>query len=356
MKTKITILGAGAWGQAITNCLCDINNTTNNYSITLWCHETNVITNLASQSSQPDISVSYNTSKSQNLANFKLEITQDLTSALENCEFLFIAIPVQYLREIFTKLKKIINLNTKIILLSKGIEQESLLLSSEIAQEILGPDIKLAVLSGPSFAHDLQLKQPTAVIIAAEDLALAQAVDNLFTPKINYQLNPKFETVINTDTSVRNNNYFHVQISQDILGVQICAAYKNIIALGAGLLHGAGYLDNTRAYFLTKSLQELNLLVNNLTTVYGLAGVGDLILTACSHKSRNFQVGAKLGAGIKLIEIMHVPSLANCEALNTVKSIDLLAQKLSLNLPIAQAIAQVVYAGAPVNEILDALK
>lgn len=329
-KTKITVLGAGAWGQAITNLLCQNYNLINNYEIILWCHETKIVTSLAGCP--------------------QLKITQDLASALENCEFLFVAIPVKYLREIFNNLKNIYLLSQaliikpKIILLSKGIEQVSLLFSSEIAQEILGPEIKLAVLSGPSFAHDLQLKQPTAVIIATKDLIFAEAVKNLC------ELSPS-----PANTSYKNKNYFHVQISQDILGVQICAAYKNISALGSGLLHGAGYRDNTRAYFLTQSLQELNLLVNNSHTVYGLAGLGDLILTASSHQSRNFQVGAKLGAGIRLSEIVTNSELANCEALNTLQSINLLAQKLNLDLPIAQAISQVVYNGASIDQILLAL-
>lgn len=343
MKTKITILGAGAWGQAITSLLCEINKLTNNYNITLWCHETKIITNLSSP---------------RNLNNFKdnstLEITQDLASALADCEFLFVAIPVKYLREILTQVK---TTPATIILLSKGIEQTSLCLPSEIAQKILGLEIKLAVLSGPSFAHDLQLQQPTAVVVASENLALAQAIKNIFTPQINYQLDllDSQKTGLNTTTSTRNNLYFQVQISTDILGVQICAAYKNILALGTGLLHGADYRDNTRAAFLTMGLQELSLLVNNPATVYGLAGLGDLILTACSDKSRNFQVGAKLGAGIKLAEIMQTPELANCEALNTLQSMTLLAQKLNLDLPIAQAIYQVVYANAPVDQILAAL-
>jgi glycerol-3-phosphate dehydrogenase (NAD(P)+) len=355
-KTKITVLGAGAWGQAITSLLCEVNNFTNNYNITLWCHETNAIASL------------------DGYAN--LQITQDLASALENCDFLFIAIPVKYLREILTQVKTVVALNAnsqisietipaKIILLSKGIEQNSLLFSSEIAQEILGLETKVAVLSGPSFAHDLIAKQPTAVIVASENLTLAQEIKNIFMPQINYFLNlpdPQKTEISTTTTSTRNNLYFHVQISPDILGVQICAAYKNILALGAGILSGAGYRDNTRAYFLTMGLQELSYLVGVsgslevASTVYGLAGVGDLILTACSDKSRNFQVGAKLGAGIKLAEIMHTPELANCEALNTLQSINLLAQKLNLNLPIAQAIDQVVYAGAPVDKILMALK
>lgn len=359
LKTKITVLGAGAWGQAITSLLCENNNLTNNYQITLWCHETKIITDLVKCP--------------------QLEITPDLNSALENCEFLFVAIPVKYLREIFSKLKNIINFKTKIILLSKGIEQASLLFSSEIAHAILGPEIKLVVLSGPSFAHDLIAKQPTAVIIAATNLIFAQAVKNLF------ELSPNPANTSPTNTNYKNKNYFHVQISPDILGVQICAAYKNITALGAGILHGAGYRDNTHAYFLTQSLQELNLLVyshsnsqNNHTqtnhthaqseiarsratnTVYGLAGVGDLILTAGSTKSRNFQVGAKLGAGIKLSEIVSHPELANCEALNTLLAINLLAQKLNLNLPIAQAIYQAVYTDRSIDQtidqILDALK
>ena len=362
MKTKITILGAGAWGQAITSLLCEINQLTNNYNITLWCHETSVITSLSSPLS--------NTSRSQNLNNFKdnftLEITQDLAHALADCEFLFVAIPVKYLREILTQVK---TTPATIILLSKGIEQTSLLFSSEIAQEVLGLDTKLAVLSGPSFAYDLQLQQPTAVVVASENLALAQAIKNIFALGYFRQVQIYLDLVndeqldlpdsqktgLNTTTSTRNNLYFQVQISTDILGVQICAAYKNILALGTGLLHGAGYRDNTRAAFLTMGLQELSLLVNNLATVYGLAGVGDLILTACSDKSRNFQVGAKLGAGIKLAEIMQTPELANCEALNTVQSITLLAQKLNLDLPIAQAIYQVVYADASVDQILRAL-
>src|SRR3990167_4988015 len=202
MKTKITILGAGAWGQAITSLLCEINKLTNNYNITLWCHETKIITNLSSPLS--------NTSRSQNLNNFKdnftLEITQDLAHALADCEFLFVAIPVKYLREILTQVK---TTPATIILLSKGIEQTSLLFSSEIAQEVLGLDTKLAVLSGPSFAYDLQLQQPTAVVVASENLALAKAIKNIFAPQINYQLDlpDSQKTGLNTTTSTRNNLY-----------------------------------------------------------------------------------------------------------------------------------------------------
>lgn len=337
-QPNITILGAGAWGTAMAHLCYQYH-----LNVTLWCHETRVI------NSVPDCP--------------NLTITCDLLTALtNNCDYVLIAIPVAHLRPLLQQIKLLLTpaqiQKITWVSLAKGLEQETLYVPTHMITELLAHPLKLAALAGPSFANELLKQHPTGVMIASADLALAEQICSLFAsaPTSNSEtsqdapIDPHAPALANPHLHTDCHSapgYFHPTPTTDLLGVQLCSALKNVYALGAGILTGAGYGANTVALLLTQSLQELTQLVTQAggqrATVYSLAGLGDLILTAYSLTSRNTQVGYKLGQGQPLATILSDPQQATVEGLNTLLAIPALAQKYRLKLPICDKIYQVVY-------------
>lgn len=318
---KITILGSGAWGTAVATVLAH-----NGYKVTLWCYEKEVAQTIKTaghnQQYLPDIDLK------------NIVPTHCLKEALQESEYVFCAIPVKFFRTILQDIKPLVK-SQKWVLLNKGIEQETLLLPSQILDEVLQKEVPKVVVSGPSFAKDVGAKQLTGVVAAGRDTILVSKV-----------------------VTILANEYFLVQQSDDLLGVQLCAALKNVVTVGIGFLDGAGFLDNTKALFFTKSLQEIKQLVvrcgGSQETVDGLAGVGDLVLTAFGKLSRNLAVGRQLGQGHKLNEIL---AKTKCvpEGVNTIVSVYQLIQKEGLKLPLLDSVYGVVKEEAGIEEFLKIL-
>ena len=307
----IIILGEGAWGTAIATLLAH-----NGYDVLLWCYHAEIADEINSshQNSRylPDI-----------MLDEKIKATSDIQKAITSGQWIFEAIPVKYLRSICQRAKPFINQQHIWVVLSKGIENKTLLFPSEIIKEVFDMAVPIAVFAGPSFAHDVATRSITAVTIAAINCDIATQLQKKLT-----------------------NDFFRPYTSTDVIGVQVGAALKNVITLAIGMLDGAGYSDNAKAFIFTRGLAEMGLLTRVLggkeETVYGLSGIGDLVLTSMGEQSRNRRVGKLLGKGESLDHILtstgYIP-----EGINTVQSLYDLMKQHHVVLPICVGMYEIIF-------------
>jgi len=322
-QQAVCVLGEGAWGTAIALLLAN-----NGYTVYIWCHHATVAEEIKTKRTNsrylPGII----------LPESIIPIT-DFDVVLSHTQWIFQVIPVQHLRSVIERVKPYCKKEHIWVVLSKGIEQHTLLFPTQIIDAVLGYPAKQAVVAGPSFAQDLAHKKVTAVTLAADD-----------------------NNLINLLQGMLANDYFKPYASMDVIGVQCAAALKNVITLGIGMLNGAGYADNTKAFFLTRGLHEIALLIEALggkqETLYGLSGIGDLVLTAMSSQSRNLQVGTLLGCGESLDAIIQKTGYTP-EGINTVVSVQQLAQTLGCDLPLCRSIHDVIYNKKPIAHLIDTL-
>lgn len=308
----IAIIGAGAWGTALATVLVE-----NNHRVKLWCFDPLDAQNITDHRQNSRYLPGVQLDK-------KITAVTDLQEALSGALWVIEAVPVQHLRSILIDMKPYITEEQTLIISSKGIEQETLLLPSEIINSVFSPlRVQQAVISGPSFARDLAAKKITGITIASNCREIATKVQQLITT-----------------------NYLICDLSTDVIGVQAGGALKNIIAVGMGILDGAGYGQNTSAYFLTRGLQEIALLAQALgscsETLYGLSGIGDLVLTAMGSQSRNRAVGKEIGQGKSLQDIL-VQTGFIPEGINSVQSAYQLMNRKKLRLPIMRGIYEVIF-------------
>lgn len=263
---KVCVLGGGAFGTAMACLLAD-----NGYEVNIWCCELDVVESINLKNINniylPDIKLN------ENIFAFS-----DLGPAISDCEIIFEAVPVKYLRSVLLQAKPYFDKNQVWACCSKGIENETLLFPSQIIDNVFGENVKKVVISGPSFAKELAQKQITAVDIASQDKSLSEQVSQLLI-----------------------NDYFKTVIIQDVFGVQIGGALKNLASIGIGILDGLGYKENTKALFLNLCLQEMAKIAEifgaQKETIYGLSGVADLIATCYGGSSKNYKFGFDLIKG-----------------------------------------------------------
>ena len=326
-KKKIAVLGAGSWGMGLSKVLAE-----NGHDVLIW-----------TRAEEIDIVNEIN-EKHTNQRYFKdtlfpesIEATIDMEKALAGREMVLIVIPTIGIRPLAKDLNQLIEDSKIIIHASKGLEQGTHERISTILEEEIDPEKRQAVvaLSGPSHAEEVVVRDLTSVTSASKDLAIAKKVQELFM-----------------------NDYFRVYRNIDIVGVEIGAALKNIIAVGAGTLKGLGYGDNATAALITRGLAEITrlglALGADVETFMGLSGVGDLIVTATSPHSRNWQAGRLIGQGYSIEEIQEEIGMA-IEGLSTVIAAKELAEAKKIEMPITNAIYQVVYEKADVKETIISL-
>lgn len=321
-QKKIAVLGAGSWGMALSKVLAE-----NGHDVLVWMRpkESAIVDEI--------------NEKHQNSKYFKdlvfpksIKATTDMAAAIANREFILIVIPTAGIRGIARQLSNYITEPKIIIHASKGLEQGSHERISTILEEEITPAQRKGVvaLSGPSHAEEVVVQDLTSVTSASTNNEIAEEVQHLFM-----------------------NDYFRVYRNSDIIGVEIGAALKNIIALGAGTLKGLEYGDNATAALVTRGLAEITRLGvamgADVETFMGLSGVGDLIVTATSPHSRNWQAGKLIGEGLSLEEIEKEIGMA-IEGLSTVIAAKELAEEKGIDMPITNAIYQVVYEGADVEK------
>ena len=311
MKNTVCVMGDGAWGTAVALLLAD-----NGHDVKLWCYDPCNAKTIAKKR------INKRYLPSTILPTSIIPVT-DIAQALEDVQWIFEAIPVQYLRSTIQKMVPYLAPQHQWVVLSKGIEQQTCMLPTQIIDDICGRNNAHIVVSGPSFATELAAKKTTAVMVAGHNLLMIETVQRML-----------------------NNSYFSSSTSSDEKGVQIGGAIKNIIALAVGILDGAGYGDNAKALCITRGLHEMVLISQAIggkqDTIYSLAGVGDLILTTSSLLSKNRHIGQLLGQGVSLSASIEKTGYIP-EGINTVQSVyhGIIASQLQL--PLCAAVYNIAF-------------
>jgi glycerol-3-phosphate dehydrogenase (NAD(P)+) len=312
-KLKIGVVGAGSWGTALANLLAQ-----QDYPVELWVFEDDVIAQINEYRENkvflPGIPLSPN-----------IEPSGEIHSVAAEKDLLLVVVPSHVMRETTAHMREIIDTNTIVVTASKGIENKTHLTMTGVLRQTL-PDIRenhLAVLSGPSFAREVAQRLPTAVTVAANDLGVAGVVQQVFaTP------------------------HFRVYTNDDVLGVELGGAVKNVIAIAAGVVDGLGLGLNTRAALITRGQTEIRRLGVALgakpRTFTGLAGIGDLILTCTGTLSRNHTLGQKIGQGLKLKDILADMRMV-AEGVKTAQSVYDLSREINVEMPICEEMYHILY-------------
>jgi glycerol-3-phosphate dehydrogenase (NAD(P)+) len=318
----VGVVGAGSWGTALAKVLAD-----KGHAVTLWGRSPAHAAELAQRREN-----------TRYLPGAKLpaslSTTGDLAEAVAGKRFVVSVVPSHTVREVMGRAAASMAPDAIVVSASKGIENETLATMDEVLKEVLPGRLgtHLAYLSGPSFAKEVGLGLPTAVVMASRDRATATEAANLFHAE-----------------------RFRVYTSDDVPGVELGGALKNVMAIAAGIADGLGLGHNTRAALITRGLAEISRLAvrrgANPLTLAGLAGMGDLVLTCTGDQSRNRTVGLALGRGRKLKEILdEMHEVA--EGVRTTKSAHDLAARLHVEMPITSTIYRVLYEDLPAPEAL----
>lgn len=315
---KITILGAGAYATALATVL-----TENKNEVTMWSAFQDEIDYLKKNNESPRL-------KGIKLENINYET--DLKKSMKNKDLLIIATPTGAVDEVTNKMKQYYT-NTPICAISKGIEQETCLFVCDIIKNNLNAD-KMSVMSGPSFAIDVANKVPVGLTLASNCEETSNIIYKAFS-----------------------NNHFRLEKTNDIIGTEICGAIKNVIAIASGILNGMGYPESTTSMLLAESLNDIKGLIKDLNgngnTAYTFAGIGDLLLTATSAKSRNFSFGNLIGKGASKEEINDYIKTTTIEGLYTLNSIKQILEDKKIQMPIINIIDDIVYSGKNPQTLID---
>lgn len=321
-KHKVGFLGCGAWGITLADLI-----SRNGHDVLLWAIEDDVLSSLQEKAGHPrfpDFAVCN-----------RIHVTWELEDLLQQCEVIVECVTAKGFRPVMEQLAKLGGKKMPIIITSKGIEQESGKLLVEVAEEY-GFE-QLGYLSGPTLAKEVMLKHPTSAVAASFD--------------------PKMQTLIGEVFGAR---HFKIFTSDDMMGVALGGAMKNVIAIASGLAEGLGYGYNTKALLIVRGLREMCRLAifkgAKERTCYGLSGIGDLIVTGISNLSRNFQFGYLLGEGYTVEKAVEKVNMV-VEGQYTVLSAYHLGKKNHLDLPITYAMYEIIYKGkhpqTTFHELLD---
>lgn len=318
---KIAVIGAGGWGLALGLLLRE-----NKNQVTFWCYDekekNDILMYRENKRCLPGIKIP-----------IEIEFTCNMAEALKGAEVAIMAVPSKAVRATAKMMQPVIHKETIIVNVSKGIEDSSLLcLADVISEEVENP---VVVLSGPSHAEEVARHIPTAVTVSSSDMKKARIVQELFM-----------------------NQYFRVYTNDDLMGVELGGALKNVIALAAGIVEGMGYGDNTKAALITRGIAEMTRLGvamgGKQATFSGLTGIGDLVVTCTSGHSRNRRAGELVGRGQTIEEAMKQVNMV-VEGVPTTKAAYALMQKYQVEMPILSAIHDVLFDKQPVKETIDRL-
>lgn len=319
MRQKIAVLGAGSWGTALAMVLVE-----NGHHVHIWGHHPSQIEEINTQHTN-----------SKYLKDIKLPEALIGETSLEDCvrdaDAVLFVVPTKAMRQVARDFAEVCQNKPVIIHASKGLEQESHKRISDILEEEIPASKRegIVVLSGPSHAEEVAVKDVTTITAASSSLACAKYVQHLFS-----------------------NAYFRVYTNTDVIGVEMGAALKNIIALGSGALDGLGFGDNARAAIMTRGLAEISRLGVEMgadpLTFIGLSGVGDLAVTCASEHSRNFKAGYLLGQGSSLEDVLDNMGMI-VEGVYTTNAAYELAKERDIDMPITEAIYDVIYNGEDIS-------
>lgn len=322
---KTTVLGAGSWGTTLALVLLE-----NGHDVNLWTYKAAQAQRMIEKRENPDFLPGI-------FLPPQLDIMTDLEKASTDRDMIVAAVPSQFLRSVIERIADLKLENTVICNVAKGIENDTLMTMSEVLLDVLKHEKKenIAILSGPSHAEEVCKKMPTAVVSSAYRMKTAKMVQDAFmTP------------------------YFRVYVNEDIRGVELGGAIKNIIAIGAGISDGAGFGDNTKAAIMTRGVYEVTRLGVKMgaqpKTFAGLSGIGDLIVTCMSRHSRNRYVGEQIGKGRPLETILK-EMLMVAEGVASTKSVRDLARKHHVEMPIVEAVHEMLFEGMDPHKAMSEL-
>jgi glycerol-3-phosphate dehydrogenase (NAD(P)+) len=322
--SRVGVIGAGSWGTALAVLLAR-----KGHTVTMWSHDPAVAerANRERRSSYlPAVAIPDT-----------MRVVTDLPRAVDGADLVLSVSPSQFVRGVMTEAAPHIPPDAVLVSASKGIELGSLLRMDEVLAEVVPAALmdRFAVLSGPSFAHEVAAEAPTAVVVGGRSEAVAATVQSAFQTR-----------------------YFRVYTTTDVTGVELGGALKNVIAVAAGVAAGLGFGHNTGAALITRGLAEITRLGVALgarrETFYGLAGMGDLVLTCTGSSSRNRTVGYRLGQGEALDDILG-DMTAVAEGVRTSEAVFELSQRHGVEMPITEEVHAILHRGRDPSEALAAL-
>ncbi len=316
--SAITVLGAGSYGTALAICLARNGNT-----ITLWGRNSTEMALMAQQHENAKYLPGIPLPKT-------LQLTADLTQAVNASRDILVVVPRHAFADTLQQIKPLLNANARVAWATKGLEPETGRLLQDVARDVLGAQIPLAVLSGPTFAKEMAAGLPTAISLSSCDTAFIQQLSDI----------------------LHCAKTFRVYTNTDFIGVQLGGAVKNVIAIGAGMADGIGFGANARTALITRGLAEMCRLGCAMgaqkDTFMGMAGLGDLVLTCTDNQSRNRRFGLLLGEGKAVDEAMQAIGQV-VEGFRNTKEVFNLAKRMKVEMPITEQIYQVLYQGKNVR-------
>ena len=322
MQVRVGVIGAGSWGIALAKLLDG-----NGHQVTVWSIIKEEIEMLKKEHEHKD-----------KLPGVKLSenmvFTNNLEEAMKDKDILVLAVPSPFTRSTAHSMAPYLKDGQIIVNVAKGIEEHTMLTLSQIIEEEL-PAAQVAVLSGPSHAEEVGRGIPTTIVVGAKKKETAEYLQNIFM-----------------------NNVFRVYISPDVLGIELGAALKNVVALSAGIADGLGYGDNTKAALITRGITEIarlgTAMGGRFETFCGLTGIGDLIVTCASMHSRNRRAGILIGQGKTMQEAMDEVKMV-VEGVYSAKAAMELSKKYGVDMPIIEQVNLVLFEGKPAAEAVKDL-
>lgn len=314
---KVSVIGAGSWGTALAIVLQE-----NGHEVTVWSILEDEITMLREKREHVD-----------KLPGVKLSeemiFTTELEAAVQDKDLVVLAVPSTFIRNTAKMMQPYVGVGQLIVNVSKGIEEQTLMTLPQIIEQEI-PQAKVAVLSGPSHAEEVGRGLPTTVVAGAKEKETADFIQEIFM-----------------------NQTFRVYTSPDMIGIELGAALKNVIALAAGMADGLGYGDNTKAALITRGIKEISRLAlamgASADTLSGLSGIGDLIVTCASKHSRNRRAGMLMGQGYTMKEAMDEVKMV-VEGVYSAKAAMALSKKYGVSMPIIEQVNAVLFEDYPVKD------
>lgn len=319
---RIGVLGAGTWGTALAIMLAETGN-----DITVWSAVENEIEYLAKKRRHPNL-------QGAQIPD-SIKFTKSIEEVCTDRDVLLFSVASPYVRQTAKNASPYIKEDQLIVDVAKGIEDNTMLTMSEVIKDAVDKEVTVVALSGPSHAEEVALNLPTTIVSACKNIEAAKQVQDIFM-----------------------NTCMRVYTNEDILGVELCGALKNIIALACGISKGLGYGDNATAAIITRGIAEMSRLGVAMgcsrETFAGLAGIGDLIVTATSCHSRNNKTGILIGQGVAPDEAVKQVGMV-VEGINALPSALKLAKKYNVDIPIIEAVDKTVNGGVPPLDAVNAL-
>lgn len=319
---KVSVIGAGSWGIALATVL-----EKNGHDITIWSILEDEINMLKEKHEHvtklPGVKLSE-----------RMGLTTSLEEAVKDRDLLVLAVPSVHTRSTAKSMKEFVSEGQLIVNVGKGIEESTLMILSDVIEEEI-PQANVAILSGPSHAEEVGKGLPTTCVVGAHDKKTAEYIQNVFM-----------------------NEEFRIYTSPDMLGIEVGGALKNVIALAAGMADGLGYGDNTKAALITRGIAEISRLAIAMgakyQTLFGLTGIGDLIVTCASMHSRNRRAGILIGQGKTMQEAMNEVQMV-VEGVYSAKAAMALAKKYQISMPIIEQVNKVLFEDKPAKEAVSEL-